>query len=59
VKRFLSHRCWQLLFLFAVLTLAAAGCSTVEKEPENSSARPWDQPKGWEGGMPGGSQQYR
>lgn len=28
-----------------------SGCSTVE--PDNQSSRPWNSPKGWEGGVPG------
>jgi hypothetical protein len=38
----------------AVLVLAgllASGCKSTE--PENVSSRPWNSPKGWEGGIPG------
>lgn len=31
--------------------LLVSGCSTVE--PDNQSSRPWNSPKGWEGGVPG------
>lgn len=44
-RRFIS-----LLFLVLVSGLALAGC----KSPDNSnmSARPWNQPRGWENGLP-------
>lgn len=32
-------------------TLLATGCGTTE--PDNMSTRPWNSPKGWEGGVPG------
>jgi len=31
--------------------LLATGCGTTE--PDNASTRPWNAPKGWEGGVPG------
>lgn len=41
--------------LLAVAGLGAAllitGCNTTE--PDNQSSRPWNSPKGWEGGVPG------
>lgn len=41
-----------LLALVALLTLiATTGCNT--PEPGNQSSRPWNAPRGWEGGMPG------
>ena len=55
MKRFQFH--WPLLLLLAVLALGAAGCST--SEPENASARPWNAPRGWESGLPGGMQEGR
>jgi hypothetical protein len=39
------------LMLVGVLAMAS-GCNT--PEPENRSARPWNAPKGWEGGLPVG-----
>jgi hypothetical protein len=39
------------LLLAGVLTIAS-GCNT--PEPDNRSARPWNAPKGWEGGLPVG-----
>ena len=32
-------------------TLLGTGCNTAE--PDNMSTRPWNSPKGWEGGIPG------
>lgn len=29
-----------------------SGCKSTE-EPKNQSSRPWNQPKGWESGVPG------
>ncbi len=41
--------------LLAALALGGAflatGCNT--PEPDNMSSRPWNSPKGWEGGVPG------
>jgi len=41
-------------YIWLALTLlvlgAANGCST--PDPENASARPWNQPRGWEHGLP-------
>jgi hypothetical protein len=36
--------------LLAAACLALSGCAT--EEPENTSARPWNQPRGWESGYP-------
>jgi len=38
-----------LLFLVS-LAFLASGCATTE--PDNASARPWNQPRGWETGLP-------
>jgi hypothetical protein len=41
-----------LLALALVLAgLALSGCATTE-ESENASSRPWNQPRGWETGLP-------
>jgi hypothetical protein len=40
-----------LLGLFLAATAFLTGCNT--PEPDNQSARPWNTPKGWEGGVPG------
>lgn len=41
-----------LLAAAAVYTLLlTTGCNT--PEPDNQSSRPWNAPKGWEGGVPG------
>lgn len=41
---------WILLLLLALTSLALSGCAT--EEPDNASARPWNQPRGWESGYP-------
>jgi len=41
---------WILLLLLAAASVALSGCAT--EEPENGSARPWNQPRGWESGYP-------
>jgi len=41
---------WILLLLLAAASVALSGCAT--EEPENASARPWNQPRGWESGYP-------
>jgi hypothetical protein len=43
-----SH--WILLLFLAAASLALSGCAT--EEPDNASARPWNQPRGWESGYP-------
>jgi len=45
-----SVKSWLLLLLLGVVLLGVSGCETTE--PENDSARPWNSPQGWEGGMP-------
>ncbi|MFL2921916.1 MAG: hypothetical protein ACJ0BN_05825 [Limisphaerales bacterium] len=40
-----------LSFVLGVIALALnTGCST--PDPDNTSARPWSQPRGWEHGLP-------
>jgi hypothetical protein len=50
MRGFFIHlsRGWLLLLLVG-LGVLLAGCAT---EPENASARPWNQPRGWETGLP-------
>jgi type IV pilus biogenesis protein CpaD/CtpE len=49
------------VFLLAVCLAAIAGalsgCATTD--PENESVRPWNTPKQWENGLPGGMMQGR
>ncbi len=40
---------WSLLITFVALVFTT-GCST--PDPENTSARPWSQPRSWEHGLP-------
>jgi hypothetical protein len=41
-----------ILLIALLLCCFAAGCATTETE--NVSERPWNTPKGWEHGLPGG-----
>ena len=43
--------------LFLLLGVALSGCSTTESE--NESVRPWNTPKSWETGLPGGMNEGR
>lgn len=48
---FISHlRGWLLLGLGLAAIFLGGGCASTE--PENVSARPWNQPRGWETGLP-------
>jgi hypothetical protein len=38
--------------LFLIFASLAAGCASTE--PDNISERPWNAPKSWEHGLPGG-----
>jgi len=44
-----AAKCFLLLALGAIL-IGASGCAT--GEPQNASARPWNSPQSWEGGLP-------
>jgi hypothetical protein len=46
-----------LLLLLIVAGVLLAGCATTE--PDNASARPWNQPRGWETGLPPGMYEGR
>jgi len=48
---------WLWLLVFVAVTLTLLGCATTE--PGNMSARPWNSPKGWEGGLPAGLMEGR
>ncbi|MEC8720044.1 MAG: hypothetical protein VXX94_08395 [Verrucomicrobiota bacterium] len=42
---------WLKLFVAVLLLMSAlSACST--PDPENASARPWNQPRGWGSGLP-------
>ena len=49
--------CSLLLLLLVVAGVLLAGCATAE--PDNASARPWNQPRGWETGLPPGMYEGR
>ncbi len=53
-------RASRILLLFiglGLLTLAFTGCAT--SDPDNDSVRPWNTPKSWENGLPGGMMEGR
>jgi len=51
MKRFVFQPRLVLLLVLTSLVMGLTGCAT--DEPENSSVRPWNSPKGWEtGGLP-------
>ncbi|HTV62111.1 MAG TPA: hypothetical protein VMH30_06030 [Verrucomicrobiae bacterium] len=45
-----------LLFALAAILFSVSGCKT--NPPSNSSARPWNSPQDWEGGMPMMNEQH-
>lgn len=55
LKRFLRFAGW--LGCVAVAVTILNGCASAE--PDNDMARPWNQPKGWETGLPPGAMQGR
>jgi hypothetical protein len=46
-----------LIIAFATILLGITGCKTTD--PSNDSARPWNAPQGWEGGMPIQNEQHQ
>ena len=46
-----------LLLAMAAVLLGITGCQT--DQPSNDSARPWNAPQGWEGGMPIQNEQHQ
>jgi len=48
---------WLLLLTSAAAWVVICGCATTE--PENETARPWNEPKTWETGLPPGMTQGR
>ena len=44
-----AAKCFLLLAAAAIL-IGVSGCAT--GEPQNASARPWNAPQSWEGGLP-------
>ena len=51
--RFINPR-WILLLTALTALLGMTGCASTGDEPENLSERPWNAPKSWENGLPGG-----
>jgi hypothetical protein len=48
---------WLWLLLLGSVLAGVSGCET--NEPDNASVRPWNSPRGWEGGMPMMNQQHQ
>ena len=44
-------------FALAAVGIGLAGCAS--SDPDNYSGRPWNSPKGWEGGIPSGMTEGR
>jgi hypothetical protein len=47
------------VLLLGTMMFMLTGCGTVEGDSKNSSSRPWNTPKQWEGGLPGGLMEGR
>ena len=56
MKVLLQHARW--LAMAVLLAAAGAGCSTTD-EIDNTSSRPWNQPRGFDVGLPGFNEQFR
>jgi len=54
-KRLIQNQWLRLALLLAVVGLGLTGCGT---EPENTSARPWNSPEGWQYGSFPSSMQH-
>jgi hypothetical protein len=50
---------WIFLLVAMAGLLALTGCAAPGNEPENMAERPWNTPKSWENGLPGGMMEGR
>lgn len=50
MKRFRFNLSAAFLLLLVLAALGLSGCAS--EESENTSARPWNSPRGWENGLP-------
>jgi len=48
-----------LLLVSGATVLSFCGCATTSDESDNASVRPWNAPRNWEGGLPGGLMEGR
>lgn len=51
MKKLLTNPSRALLLVLALMALGLAGCATTE-EAENTSARPWNAPRGYDSAIP-------
>ena len=58
MKRFFSIAHLFLVLVCGLAILGFGGCATSD-EGDNASVRPWNAPKNWEGGLPGGLMEGR
>jgi hypothetical protein len=58
MKRLFNLRLACLAMVLGLFCLGGVGCSTTG-ENDNRSERPWNQPKSWETGLPGGMNERR
>lgn len=59
MKTFLRLSPKPLLLLLLVLSAAGLSSCATTDDGDNASARPWNQPKGWENGLPSGMTEGR
>lgn len=51
ILSFMLKRWWVLLLLVVAMGWVGSGCSS--EDAENTSARPWNSPEGWQNGSAG------
>jgi hypothetical protein len=57
MRRLFFNPRWVFALLLASALLGVCGCASTESE--NTSARPWNSPRGWENGLPSGMTEGR
>jgi hypothetical protein len=58
MRRHWQHLFWLALALLLATGFGLTGCKTSE-DPANDASRPWNAPKSWETGLPGGMMDRR
>ncbi len=58
MQRLTRHFQWLALLLLAVAAGVLPGCKSND-DPSNEASRPWNAPKTWEHGLPGGMGERR
>jgi len=59
MKRLFSTAPLFLLLVCGLVIFGFNGCATGSDDGDNASVRPWNAPKNWEGGLPGGMMEGR